>query len=73
MADEFKVHRLNARGFAKAEIIARIFEDTLADIDDNIPQGRERQIVVTKLQEAAFFAKRSISNDPAYQEQEEPE
>ena len=64
---EFKVHRLNDEGFKKAERIAYHFDQLLMLLDTLIPAGRERSIVVTKLQEAAFFAKRALAERPENQ------
>ena len=68
MRNEFKVHRLNAMGMAKAEAIAAIFSVCLTNLEEVLPPGRERALVVTKLQEAAFFAKKGISEHPFNQE-----
>ena len=68
MADEFKVHLLNAKGLQSAEIAASAFETLLATLDEGCAiGGRERALVVTKLQEASFWAKRSIAINPAHQ------
>lgn len=68
MADEFKVHRLNGDGMEIAGAIGDVFRDVLAKLDTIIPQGRERSLVVTKLQEANFWAKRAIAIVPGNQE-----
>ena len=68
MAQEFTVHRLNALGLSVAEEIAKIFQSALDDLDLLVPQGRERALVVTKLQEACFFAKRAACSSSANQE-----
>lgn len=64
MRDEFKVHVLNDEGLAKAQVLANLFSEMLDTIDRMIPAGRERALVATKMQEAAFFAKRGIALDP---------
>ncbi len=64
MADEFKVHRLNAVGFAKAVAIADAFRGLLEIAEVSIPKGRELALVITKLQEACFFTKRAIALQP---------
>lgn len=76
MANEFAVHRLNEQGLAKADRIASAFVNLLTELDaiglvadDHHPDGsvtkavsaRERALVVTKLQEASFFAKRAMA------------
>jgi len=63
--DEFKVHLLNPTGIAKATELSDIFSDALTRIESLVPAGRERALVVTKLQEACFFAKRGIALDSA--------
>lgn len=69
MADEFKVHRLNDQGMQRATEIARAFDACLTALDKVLPQGRERALVITKLQESNFWAKRGIAIDPANQEE----
>jgi hypothetical protein len=67
MSNEFKVHRLNEDGLAKADQLAQLFTTLLAQLDRMIPTGRERAIVVTKLQEAAHFAKMALALQKGYQ------
>jgi hypothetical protein len=67
MRDEFKVHVLNDEGFAKAQVLGHLFSEMLDTIERMIPAGRERALVVTKMQEASFFAKRAIALDPQNQ------
>lgn len=68
MRDEFKVHLLNETGLAKAHGIALAFSDLLVILEDYAPPGsREMAIVRTKLQEAAFFAKRAMAIQPENQ------
>ena len=68
MATEFSVHRLNKVGLAKADRLAKAFETCLDDVKQQIPPGRELALVVTKMQEAAFFAKRAMALQPENQE-----
>ena len=67
---EFTVHILNEQGQAKANEIAKAFSHLLTSLETLVPKTREHSIVVTKLQEAAFFAKRAIALDPANQKTE---
>jgi len=83
MRDEFAVHTskeiiletdiytipgmLNGIGLAKAKELGEIFSEALNRIEYFVPAGRERALVITKLQEASFFAKRGIALDPANQ------
>lgn len=73
--NEFQVHMLNEAGIAKATELGEIFTTALDAIERVMSAGgaapqevaRCRAIVVTKLQEASFFAKRGIAVDPANQ------
>lgn len=64
---EFQVHKLNDTGIAKATQLGEAFSTCLEQIEALIPTGRERALVVTKLQEASFFAKRAIAVLPENQ------
>jgi len=61
MVNLFQVHMLNEVGLAKASGLANAFDQLWQYIEDNVPEGRERSLVATKLQEASFFAKRGIA------------
>lgn len=58
----FQVHRLNEDGLKKAEEIAGAFNNCLINLRGMCPEGREFAIVKTKLEEAAFFAKKAMAN-----------
>jgi len=64
----FRVHRLNDDGMKKAEEIAAAFNDCLNRLKGMCAEGREFAIVKTKLEEAAFFAKKAMANTPANQQ-----
>jgi hypothetical protein len=70
MKQEFQVHRLNEEGMKKAEAIAEAFSTLLESVEEMCPQSRERSIVVTKLQEASFWAKRSIAVNHDHQQKQ---
>lgn len=61
MREEFQVHILNDEGIAKAKQLGELFSEFLENVEKLVPSGRERSLVVTKLQEANFFAKRAIA------------
>lgn len=81
MRSEFQVHMLNDTGIALATQLGEIFSDALDRFDalikanppnpeDKVAAGevaRGRALVITKLQEASFFAKRAIAVNPANQ------
>ena len=57
----FEVHRLNDQGMKNATAIAEAFDRLLRDLVGLCPAGRESSIVRTKLEEAAFFAKKAMA------------
>ena len=67
-AHQFGSHMLNAQG----KLIARDIGDRFAALLDQLKErgvdGRELAIVATKMEEACFFAKRSIATKPENQE-----
>ena len=61
----FQVHMLNEVGKGKANAIAEAFDELVRKLSKLCPQScREVSICRTKLEEAAFFAKKSMANDP---------
>jgi hypothetical protein len=81
MRNEFQVHMLNDTGIVLATELGGIFSEALDKFDALIaanppnPENKAaagevarcRAIVITKLQEASFFAKRAIAVNPANQ------
>lgn len=61
MKSEFQVHVLDESALDKARQLGEIFSTALEAIEAIVPAGRERALVVTKLQEASFFAKRGLA------------
>lgn len=62
MNKEFQVHILTTTGIEKAKELANIFDDLLRRLTfDYCPNNREFSIVKTKLEEACFFAKKSMA------------
>jgi hypothetical protein len=60
--DEFAVHMLNTQGKEKATDIADTFSVLLDGLEHICgTDGREMSIVRTKLEEAAFFAKKAMA------------
>jgi hypothetical protein len=69
----FEVHRLNEAGMAKAAAIASCFDGLLIQLKTICPDStREFSIVKTKLEEAAFFAKKAMAKLPENQEEKIP-
>ncbi len=67
MNPEFTTHMLNATGRAKAEAIAEAFDNLLNTINTICPDGREFSLCKTKLEEASFYAKKSMAKDKSNQ------
>ena len=63
MNKEFAVHILNEKGIGKAKEIALAFDNLLNHLNDLCPESREFSICKTKLEEASFFAKKSMAAD----------
>lgn len=65
----FQVHILNDTGIEKAKQIQNLFENFLSDLTELCGGGESREfsIVKTKLEEASFFAKKSMAMKPLNQ------
>ena len=61
MNNEFRVHILNESGIMKAKLIADHFDNLLEQLKNLCPESREFSICKTKLEEASFFAKKSMA------------
>ena len=67
MNKEFEVHILNEQGIQNATMLAHKFDELLCSLIALCPAGRELSIVRTKLEEACFFAKKSVASAPENQ------
>ena len=72
MDNLFAVHMLNDEGKEKAAGIARCFDDLLTNLKVWCGEEREFSIVKTKLEEAAFFAKKAMACKPENQVTDSP-
>jgi hypothetical protein len=67
----FQVHLLNENGIKKATVLAEAFDSLITTLKGICPEStREFSLVKTKLEEASFFAKKSIANLPENQKAE---
>lgn len=67
----FRVHMLNDTGKEKARAMAAKFSALLFDLNMlGALNGREGAIVKTKLEEACFFAKKSMASQQENQQNE---
>lgn len=64
----FEVHMLNEKGKEDANEIANAFDQLLNRLNKVMYPGRETAIVRTKLEEACFYAKKSMANIPGNQQ-----
>lgn len=66
MHKEFNVHMLNDKGKEKAKEIAESFDELLNKLERVLfhTPSREFSIICTKLEEACFFAKKAMANNP---------
>lgn len=71
MQPEFQVHLLNKEGIKKAKQIATVLDKALTELQLICPPSREFSITRTKLEEASFFAKKSMAKDLINQKQGE--
>lgn len=69
MNKEFEVHLLNPTGVKKAKEIAEVFDSALTALEELCVTGREFSLVRTKLEEACFFAKKSMACDSKNQKE----
>ena len=61
MNKEFDTQTLSDHGIKTAKDIAELFNNTLDQLKEYCPNNREFAITKTKLEEACFFAKKSMS------------
>lgn len=67
MAD-FGFHKLCEDGQERAKIIAIVFEELVVELDRHFYDQRTKAICMTKLEEACFFAKKSMALNPDNQD-----
>ncbi len=63
---EFQTHDLSAAGIEACTTLRAAFTNLLTTIEETVPAGRERSLVVTKLQEACNWAVRAAATAPLY-------
>ena len=62
----FKRYRLNDRGLEAHERIYNAYNYLWNIIDDKIPEGKERKMMVIKLEESLFYATRSLCQNKEF-------
>lgn len=64
---DFGYKKLNADGILAVNAIQGGFEALTIELLQVCPPGRHASIVVTKLEEACFFAKKAVAHDKRFQ------
>lgn len=67
--ETFRTHLLNEGGIMKARKVGLAFAQLLGELREICPAGRELALVTTKLEEACFFAKKSVARMPENQKE----
>lgn len=63
MQKNFHSHKLSDQGYRKLIKVAYAFEKALENLLKEVPEGRERRKMISKLEEACFWAKRGVAVD----------
>lgn len=59
----FDVRPQDARKLAKQQLLRGLFSDTASVIEEQCPDGREKSLAITKLEEALMWANESVARD----------
>ena len=68
--DKFESRRLNEHQINVIELIRSDFAVFFDAIDEHIPEGREKSLVITKLEEACMWAVKAVSRKETNKEDE---
>lgn len=60
----FSTHKLNDKGFEKVKNFKGKMSEAVTICLDSLPDGREKAIFKTKIEEAMFFGTKAIAADP---------
>lgn len=61
----FETHKLNETGFEKVREFKTALSVAVATAMKELPEGREKSIFKTKVEEAVFFGTKAIAANPA--------
>jgi len=57
----FATHKLNDNGFAEVRKMKVTLATAVSEVLTQLPDGREKSIFLTKIEEAVFFAAKSLA------------
>lgn len=60
----FDTHKLNEKGFAEVVAFKTLMSRAAYDALVYLPDGREKSLFLTKLEEAMFFGTKAIASNP---------
>lgn len=68
ISDRFYSHVLNESGRERVNEIADMFVTFALTLDSFLPEGREKSLVFTKLEEAKFWASAAVARNLVFQD-----
>ncbi len=57
----FDQHKLSPEGVTRVNAVRHGFKALLKVVEEHVPEGRERALVVTNLQQASMWATRAVA------------
>lgn len=57
-------HHPTATGVVRHEALAEAFADLIEKVQELVPEGRERALTITKLEEAKMWASAGVARNP---------
>jgi len=60
----FDTHKLNEKGLNEVEVFKKTMAEAVYGVLLTLPEGREKSIFKTKIEEAMFFGTKAIASEP---------